>query len=188
LQMWNRYHKTKEFNQPWLLRFFDQIKFFEVSADELMQIRRDFPKGRYSINIEETRFSLKDYQVFLEENKREIQVFTNKRKKAFDDELQRWIDSGQLNFDSSQDLTTDAGEEDLPENCVAIESPVAGNVWKLLVKQGDVIEQDQALVILESMKMEIEIVAPHAGTVYAIVRNEGSQIDAGQPVLVLQEG
>ncbi len=189
LQMWNRYHKTKEFSQPWLLRFFDQIKFFEVSADELMQIRRDFPKGRYSINIEETRFNLKDYQVFLEENKREIQVFTNKRKIAFDEELQRWIDSGQLNFDSSQDLTTDAGEEEeLPQNCVAIESPVAGNVWKLLVKQGDVIEQDQPLVILESMKMEIEIVAPHAGTVYAIVRNEGSQIDAGQPVLVLQEG
>lgn len=189
LQMWNRYHKTKEFSQPWLLRFFDQIQFFEVSAEELIQIRHDFPKGRYSINIEETRFNLKEYQVFLEENKSEIQLFTNRRKKAFDDELQRWIDSGQLNFDSSQDLITDTGEEeDLPENCVAIESPVAGNVWKILVKHGDVIEQDQPMVILESMKMEIEIVAPHAGTVYAVIRNEGSQINAGQPVLILQEG
>jgi urea carboxylase len=189
LQMWNRYHKTKEFSQPWLLRFFDQVKFFEVSAEELMQIRHDFPKGRYSINIEETHFNLKEHQVYLDENKKEIQLFTNKRKKAFDDELQRWIDSGQLNFDSSQDLTTDTGkEEDLPENCVAIESPVAGNVWKVLVKHGDVIEQGQPMVILESMKMEIEIVAPHAGTVYAIIRNEGSQINAGQPVLIIQEG
>ncbi|HEY9049942.1 MAG TPA: urea carboxylase, partial [Gammaproteobacteria bacterium] len=41
LQMWNRYRATKEFTQPWLLRFFDQIKFFEVSSDELLQIRKD---------------------------------------------------------------------------------------------------------------------------------------------------
>jgi len=43
------------------------------------------------------------------------------------------------------------------------------------------------LVILESMKMEIEMTAPHAGTVYAINRNEGQQVNAGQPLLILQE-
>ncbi|HDH15652.1 MAG TPA: urea carboxylase [Gammaproteobacteria bacterium] len=188
LQMWNRYNKTREFTQPWLLRFFDQIKFYEVSAEELKQIRYDFPKGRYSIDIEETRFNLKDYLAFLQLNKNDIENFTGKRKKAFDEELQRWIESGQINFESAQDLASDIGEEDaLPELCVAIESPVAGNVWKMLVKQGDIIEQGQPMVILESMKMEIEIVAPHAGIVYAINRNEGSQINAGQPLLVLQE-
>ena len=40
LQMWNRYRQTAEFSQPWLLRFFDQIRFYEVSAEELQQIRR----------------------------------------------------------------------------------------------------------------------------------------------------
>ena len=188
LQMWNRYNKTKEFTQPWLLRFFDQIKFYEVSAEELKQIRQDFPKGRYSIKIEETRFNLAQYLGFLDDNNSEIQQFTDMRKSAFDDELQRWIDSGQINFDSAQDLASDIGEEEaLPENCMAIESPVAGNVWKMLVKQGDVIDEGQPMVILESMKLEIEIVAPHGGTVYAVNRNEGSQINAGQPLLVLQE-
>ena len=188
LQMWNKYHKTKEFEQPWLLRFFDQIRFYEVSADELKQIRQDFPKGRYSINIEETQFSLKDYLGFLEDNKSEIESFTEKRDKAFDEELQRWIASGQINFESGQDLASSAGDEDaLPENCVAIESPVAGNVWKMLVKPGDVIEAGQPMVILESMKMEIEIVAPHSGSVYAVNRAEGSQVNAGQPLLILLE-
>jgi urea carboxylase len=188
LQMWNRYHKTREFNQPWLLRFFDQIKFYEVSADELKTIRRDFPKGRYSLDIEETRFKLKEYLGFLDKNKIEIQQFTDKRKTAFDEELKRWIESGQINFNSSQDLVTDTGEEEaLPANCVAIESPVAGNVWKLLVKQGDVIKENQTLAILESMKMEITIAAPHAGIVYAVSRNEGSQVNAGQPLLILEE-
>ena len=75
----------------------------------------------------------------------------------------------------------------LPEDCVAIESPVAGNVWKLLVSPGDKVDQDQTLAILESMKMEITITAPHAGTVYAVSRGEGSQVSAGQALLVLQE-
>ena len=75
----------------------------------------------------------------------------------------------------------------MPENCVAIESPVAGNVWKMMVSPGDIVEQDQTLAILESMKMEITITAPHAGTVYAISRAEGSQVGAGQALLILQE-
>ncbi|MBT8134219.1 MAG: acetyl-CoA carboxylase biotin carboxyl carrier protein subunit, partial [Gammaproteobacteria bacterium] len=156
-------------------------------AAELEQIRHDFPKGRYEIRIEDTRFNLKQYLGFLRENDSDIQQFTDKRKAAFDEELQRWIESGQINFESTQDLVSDAEEEVLPEDCVAIESPVAGNVWKLLVSPGDKVEQDQTLAILESMKMEITITAPHAGIVYAVSRGEGSQVSAGQALLVLQE-
>ena len=58
LQMWNRYRQTDAFDQPWLLRFFDQIRFYEVSHEELNQIRRDFPKGHYPIQVEDTTFSL----------------------------------------------------------------------------------------------------------------------------------
>ena len=102
--------------------------------------------------------------------------------------MQQWIASGQINFESDQDLSIDSDEEDsLPENCFTIESPVAGNVWKMLVKPGDVIEEGQPIMVLESMKMEIEIVASSAGTVYAISRNEGSQVNAGQALLILQE-
>jgi urea carboxylase len=56
LQMWNRYRQTAEFKQPWLLNFFDQIRFYEVSSEELKQIRRDFPQGRYPLKIEESQF------------------------------------------------------------------------------------------------------------------------------------
>ena len=188
LQMWNRYHHTQEFSKPWLLRFFDQIKFFEVSAEELQTIRRDFPRGRYHIEIEETQFKLADYLQFVEDNQDSIDEFTRKRQQAFDDELAEWVRSGQINFESDQDLTSSSGEEEaLPENCVAIESPVAGNVWKMLVKPGDEVQEGDALMILESMKMEIEIVAPHAGIVYAVNRSEGSQVAAGQALVVLQE-
>ena len=188
LQMWNRYHQTPQFTQPWLLRFFDQIRFYEASADELLAMREDFPKGRYAVKIEPATFSLHEYRAFLEQHRESIATFTAHRQQAFDQELQRWIASGQINFESEQHLTSETGEEEaLPGNCVAIDSPVAGSVWQLLVKQGDAVSEGQTLAVLESMKMEIEITAPHAGTVYAINRSEGSQISAGQALLILQE-
>ncbi|MGD9948572.1 MAG: urea carboxylase, partial [Desulfobulbus sp.] len=53
VQMWNRYNTTREFEpgKPWLLRFFDQIRFYPVSREELMQIRHDFPHGAAGLKI-----------------------------------------------------------------------------------------------------------------------------------------
>ncbi|ASK33171.1 urea carboxylase (plasmid) [Alcanivorax sp. N3-2A] len=183
MQMWNRFHKTEAFTQPWLLRFFDQIRFYEVSAEELRQIRRDFPKGRYPFRVEETTFNLGEYQRFLETHENDIRAFTDKRNRAFDEELQRWVESGQINFESQQDLNTDQGDA-LPEG-TPVESPTAGNIWKLEVAEGDTVAEGQVVAVLESMKMEIEVLAPHAGTVLHIARQEGQQINAGQAVMVL---
>lgn len=83
-------------------------------------------------------------------------------------------------------MQASAEEEALPGNCIQIESPVAGGVWKLLVEAGARVEAGQPLLVLESMKMEIEVTAPEAGVVYAINREEGQQVNAGQAVLVLE--
>jgi urea carboxylase len=45
IQMWNRWHKTEDFAQPWLLRHFDQIRFYPVEAGELLKLREQFPAG-----------------------------------------------------------------------------------------------------------------------------------------------
>ncbi|WP_156501296.1 carboxyltransferase domain-containing protein, partial [Alcanivorax sp. HI0044] len=127
LQMWNRYRQTEAFDQPWLLRFFDQIRFYEVSHEELKQIRRDFPKGQYPIQVEETTFSLNAYQQFLDDNQQDIATFTDARNRAFDQELQRWVESGQINFQSEQDLDADNGADDVQGT--PVESPVAGSIW-----------------------------------------------------------
>ena len=186
LQMWNAWRQTEAFTQPWLLRFFDQIRFYEVSADELKTIRRDFPKGNYPLKIEKTRFSLKQYNQYLHDHQQDIDSFTQKRQQAFDDELQRWIASGQINFESESALSADiAMEEILEDNQVAIESHIAGNIWKILVKEGDSVKAGEPVVILESMKMEIEVIAPEAGTVTRIQTPEASQVHAGQRLIIL---
>ncbi|MBI3560608.1 MAG: urea carboxylase [Gammaproteobacteria bacterium] len=188
LQMWNRYHRSQAFDKPWLLRVFDQIHFYPVTAPELQTIRKNFPKGRYTLNIEPTTFKLKDYQALLAEHQEDIACFTQQRQAAFAAELQRWVSSGQIHFESSQDFTLDTTTTQiLPPHCTAIESPVAGSVWKLLVRQGDKVELGQPLLILESMKMEIEITSSQDGSVYATLQQEGSQVNAGQSLLILQE-
>ncbi|ARB44954.1 urea carboxylase [Alloalcanivorax xenomutans] len=183
LQMWNRYRTTEAFTKPWLLRFFDQIRFYEVSAGELQRIRRDFPKGDYPLKVEETTFSLNAYQDFLRRNDDSIRAFTGQRNQAFEEELQRWVESGQIHFESQQDLNGDDGDG-LPEG-TPVESPTAGNIWQLNVAEGDNVEAGQVVAILESMKMEIEVTAPEAGQVLHIARQEGQQINAGQAIMVL---
>ena len=183
LQMWNRYRQTEAFDKPWLLRFFDQICFYEVSHEELQQIRQDFPKGEYPITVEETTFSLNEYQQFLDENQQDITRFTEVRNQAFDEELQRWVESGQINFQSQQDLNEGNGADEV--DGIPVESPVAGSIWKLKVAEGDTVQEGDVVAVLESMKMEIEITAPETGKVLAITRQEGQQVNAGQAVMVL---
>jgi urea carboxylase len=186
LQMWNRYRHTQAFEKPWLLRFFDQIRFYEVSAEELQDIRRDFPQGRYPIKIEETQFSLAAYQQFLDQQQQSISEFVLKRNHAFGEELQRWIDNGQLNFDSGAGEANADKAQELPEGCITIDSPVAGNVWQWRVQAGDQVNGGDVVCVVESMKMEIEITSHETGRVEKILKPTGQQISAGQQMLVLK--
>ena len=188
LQMWNRFHQTSAFEQPWLLRFFDQIKFYEVSAEELTQIRQDFPQGRYPIRIEEGSFKLSEYQAYLSENAEDIQEFTQKREAAFDEELAHWKATGQINFSSDTANTNSEQEKlDLPSDMTSVESSVAGNIWKTHVLEGSSVQEGDVLMTLESMKMEIDVHAPCSGVVYQIRRQEGQQVHAGQDLIIIQE-
>ena len=92
--MWNRYRQTAEFAQPWLLRFFDQIRFYEVSHDELQTIRTEFPRGQYPLKIEEGEFRLADYEALINDNADSISAFREHRQNAFDEELERWHRDG----------------------------------------------------------------------------------------------
>jgi acetyl-CoA/propionyl-CoA carboxylase, biotin carboxylase, biotin carboxyl carrier protein len=61
-------------------------------------------------------------------------------------------------------------------------SPLQGNMWKVLVKQGDTVEEGQLLCIIEAMKMENEITAHKAGTIAELPITEGAPIAAGDPI------
>jgi acetyl-CoA/propionyl-CoA carboxylase, biotin carboxylase, biotin carboxyl carrier protein len=64
-------------------------------------------------------------------------------------------------------------------------SPLQGNMWKVLVKQGDTVEEGQLLCIIEAMKMENEITAHKAGTISELPIVEGAPIQAGAPIATI---
>jgi acetyl-CoA/propionyl-CoA carboxylase, biotin carboxylase, biotin carboxyl carrier protein len=67
-----------------------------------------------------------------------------------------------------------------------LESPLQGNMWKVLVKQGDTVAEGQILCIIEAMKMENEITAHKAGTIAELPITEGEPINAGAPIATIK--
>ena len=72
------------------------------------------------------------------------------------------------------------------EGFLVMASPMAGNVFKCLVKPSDVVAHNQVLIVLDAMKMETPIVAPFAGTVRAVMVKEGDSVEDGQALLQLE--
>jgi urea carboxylase len=184
-QMWNTYRRTREFDRPWLLRFFDQIRFFEVSGAELLQFRKDFRQGRVSLDISEQRFSLADYRRFLAENEAAIRAAKARQQAAFDGERARWEATGQIGYAADlPELDEDLGEA-APLGAEAVASPVSGSVWRIAVEPGQAVAAGEVLMVIESMKMEIAITAPSAGHVLEIRCSERKAVNAGQILIYL---
>jgi urea carboxylase len=189
IQMWNSWRSTREFapGAPWLLRFFDQIRFFPVSAEELLEARAAFPHGAFPLKIEETEFSYADYEAFLLREAEGISAFKNRQQAAFEGERQRWRDQkiDEAPLDDAAAALGSGGE--VPDGCIGQFSEAPGNVWKLMVEEGGHVEIGQTLVIIESMKMEISIAATARGIVRAIQTKPGQTLRAGDIVCALEE-
>ena len=188
LQMWNRYRDVAAFGgKPWLLRFFDRIRFYPVSADELLRIRRDFPLGRYPLQIEDSELCLADYQDFLAREASGIDAFRAQQQAAFNAERERWIASGQAHFESDEAAAPATEEAALEPGEHGVDSHIAGNLWQVAVSTGDRVKAGEVLVVLESMKMEIPLLAPRDGRVLEVRVQPGSSVRAGQRVVVLAD-
>jgi urea carboxylase len=185
VQMWNRFRQTQDFHggRQWLLRFFDQLRFYPVSADELLQLRADFPYGRFALRIEETTLRLADYRRFLRDNHASIETFQNHQRQAFDGERQRWREAGLVETPVADAPAVAAPE--IPVGSEAVHAPVAGNVWQLRVGAGATVAVGDELLVLEAMKMEISVRAECAGIVTSLNCVQGRPVHAGDVLLAI---
>jgi len=69
---------------------------------------------------------------------------------------------------------------------VQIKAELAGNLWKVVVREGQQVQADETLMILESMKMEIPVTAPSAGRVKKIHAREGDNVQEGQLLIEVE--
>jgi urea carboxylase len=186
IQMWNPWRETVVFppGTPWLLRFFDQIRFYPVSAEQLLDARARFPQGQYPITIEETEFDLDAYQNFLAEHAAGIAAFRFSQRAAFAAERERWKAEGLDSVETETEAAA-APDETLADGLIAVESSFPGNVWKVLVQPGDSVAAGDAVVVVETMKMEMRIVSAVGGVVAEVLCAPGREVRAGQRLLVV---
>ena len=188
-QMWNRWRQTTDFTdgKPWLLRFFDQLRFYPVGERELLEFREDFLRGRAKLRVETTTFRLADYRDFLTTHRASIDAFKNRQQAAFEAERERWA---LLPPPPDPDAATAAApattEEALAPGETAVRAEVTSNVWQLSVGAGAKVAAGDRLLVLESMKMEIAVNAPAAGTVARILVSPGALVSAGHLLAVLR--
>ncbi|MEE2788879.1 MAG: biotin/lipoyl-binding carrier protein [Myxococcota bacterium] len=70
---------------------------------------------------------------------------------------------------------------------VDIKAHITGTVWKIEVEVGEEVEEEDVVVILESMKMEMPVEAPADGTITEILIKEGDAVQEGQPLARMDE-
>ena len=191
VQVWNRFRDTSHFqgDTRWLLRYFDQIQWYPVEADELVEMRQLLPQGRLELDITDTTFRLSDHLGFLSDEAQSIEQFRVTQQAAFAAERAAWEASGE--FDRSDDEPPaahgPADELDLPDGHCAIGSPLAANVWQVPVETGQRVQVGDVLVVLEAMKTETPVLSTIAGTVAAVLAVPGTLVDAGTPLVVVAE-
>jgi urea carboxylase len=189
LQMWNRYQQGGEFRdgKRWLLRFFDQIRFFPVEADELLRIRAEFPHGRYPLRIEGTSLSLGAYRRFLADNAGSIEDFRARQRAAFEAERLRWRAAG-INEAPPAEAAPVPAPTAVVAGCTAVRAPVSGSIWQLNVVAGQSVAAGEELLVMEAMKMEVSVKAGFAGIVEGVHCEPGRPASAGDALLSLRAG
>lgn len=185
LPIWNKYSKNDQFKdgQPWLLHFFDQVKFYLVEEEELTAFREAFREGRAQVRIEETEFDFGQYKDFLEANAESISEFQARQKRSFDAEIERWKEDG-IDEPVEHMQESNLGDESAGQKVCA---DLNGSIWKVLVEPGQTVQVGDKLVVVEAMKMEIVVVAAVAGTVSSIRCVPGKPVVPGDVLLYIDD-
>ena len=187
-QMWRRWPDEGE--TPWLLRFFDRLRFHPVDADELLELRAERDAGRWSPEITEGTLSIAEHHRFLSSHGESIAAFGDHQRAAFGAERDAWAASGELAaadaIERSLLEAPAAGPEvEVPDGAWAVTAPLAARVWSVAVKEGDRLDAGDTVVVLEAMKTETAIRAPEPATVVRLCCEPGELVAPGRILAVV---
>ncbi|MFG2819730.1 urea carboxylase [Kitasatospora sp. NPDC048365] len=189
VQMWSGWQQRGPFEPgaPWLLRFFDRIRWYPVSAEELLELRADMAAGRFRPRIEEGEFALADHLAFLAEHAGPIAEFRSVQAEAFAAERRAWEEAGEFDRALSAESTAPPPRREVavPAGGSLVESEFTACVWKVDVVVGQQVRKGQQLMAVEAMKMESPVTAAQDGVVRELLVRAGDQVEAGTALAVL---
>lgn len=187
-QMWQRWPAEGE--PPWLLRYFDRLRFHPVEAEELLELRAERAAGRWSPEITEGTLSVAEQHAFTASIADDLAAFQVRQRTAFDAEREDWAAQGELAaadaIERSLLAAPEAGPEvEVPEGAWAVTAPLAARVWSVAVKAGDRLDPGDTLVVLEAMKTETAIRSPEPVTVVQVCCDPGELVAPGRVLAVV---
>jgi urea carboxylase len=187
IQVWNTYKTTSIFTpgHPWSLRFFDQIRFFPISADELLVARAAFLHGKYEIKVEETSFNLLQYQSFLDSIRDETASFSKVQREAFNAERERWKLLKSTVIEEPEEQPESDHAAHVPEGCEAVYAPTTASVFQIAMQEGQAVAAGDKVVVLDAMKTELVVTAPISGTIQKVLCKPSTLVNAGQQLVII---
>lgn len=181
LPIWSKFKQNKQFgDQQWFLRCFDQIKYFPVTEQELEQWRSDFAHGQVEINIEDSVFDYAAYLQQLENDQQSIAAFQTQQQQAFQTEVTVWQQQSVKDIENIEFQPTQL------DHAIALYAVMSGNIWKVLIQQGQQVKKGDTIAIIEAMKMELPIYAAQDGVIEAVLCQAGQTVHRGDALAYLQ--
>ncbi|KAI9844288.1 MAG: hypothetical protein M1837_005698 [Sclerophora amabilis] len=177
-------------DHPWLFEDIDQLTFYQVSEEEYERQLAIFHSGQYKYDWEPVTFDMKEHNKMLERVKDEVSAMKSRQADAQAKMLA-------LDEESMKKWNDEKAEAEVPKDTVeallsvpeisTIEAPLNANVWKVSVSEGDVLEANQTVAILEAMKLEIAVRAEDefgGSKVEKVLVKPGDIVNAGDNVLL----
>jgi len=179
--------------KPWLYEDFDQLTFYEVSEEILEKEIARFKSGTYKFEWDDVVFDMAEHNKLLENTREEVATMKARQEKAQaemavreKESVEKWKSQRAkdgVSLDVLQGLLSNPNVE-------AMQAPLDANVWKVLVKKGDVLSAGQLVVILEAMKLEINVKVDDdlvGSTVELLAVAPGDSVGAGSNILLARK-
>ncbi|MEG1093256.1 MAG: acetyl-CoA carboxylase biotin carboxyl carrier protein subunit, partial [Acinetobacter sp.] len=88
--------------------------------------------------------------------------------------------------DHQEHLITEVPDETDYSAYAALHASMTGNIWKILVEQGQIVKKGETIAIIEAMKMELPVYAADDGIVKAIICRAGQTVHSGEPLVYME--
>ncbi|PNH09902.1 Urea amidolyase [Tetrabaena socialis] len=196
LPIWNTFGRCGPFSpaKPWLLEFFDQVRYYLVSESELETMRAGFASGQFDIEITPTTFDVAAYTAMVAGLEVETTALKAQQRTAMDKMLLAEADSlaelAAAGLDAAAAAAGAADDEDDESvydkpGYVKVVAAFSANVWEVRVEVGQAVAAGDTLLVLEAMKMETPVAAPVAGRVLAVRAKLSTLAPSGMTLLVI---
>lgn len=181
--IWDKLSLGQHSKEPWLLTPFDQVEFYPVSEEEIDTFSEEMAAGKFAVDMVESVFDHGEYLEWISQNSDSIEQFQQAQGGEKLEEFNRLIQV--LNAELSLSAVAVAADEDYGEDAVLVYSEYSGRFWKLVVEEGQKVEEGDSLVVVEAMKTEMVVSATAGGIVKKVLHKNGDMVDAGDLVVVI---